>query len=88
VPGYHGPRPRTDAGENDGLVPYGGDLNTLDGPKNPKQLSAMRQAMLLNGVDLWGFAGMTSCEHTDAVIDDTVRAVEKSVEMLRAEGLV
>jgi len=44
--------------------------------------------MLLNGVDLWGFAGMTSCEHTDPVIDDTVRAVEKSVEMLRAEGLV
>ena len=29
----------------------------------------MRQAMLLNGVDWWGFAGMTSCEHTDDVID-------------------
>jgi glutamate-1-semialdehyde 2,1-aminomutase len=88
VPGYQGPRPRVDAGENDGLVPYGGDLNALDGPKNMKQLDAMRQAMLLNGVDLWGFAGMTSCEHTDEVIDATVRAVEASVEMLATEGLM
>ncbi|MDB5312526.1 MAG: hemL1 [Gemmataceae bacterium] len=88
IPDYHGPRPAGAAGENDGLVPFGGDLNALDGPKNTKQLYAMRQAMLLNGVDLWGFAGMTSSEHTDAVVDDTVRAVETSVEMLQAEGLV
>ncbi len=88
VPGYTGPRPRVDAGESDGLVPFGGDLNALDGPKNMKQVYAMRQAMLLNGVDLWGFAGMTSCEHTDEVIDATVRAVEASVEMLAAEGLM
>src|SRR5215213_4633511 len=64
--GYRGERPRADAGLNDGLVPYGGDLAALDGPKNMKPVYAMRQAMLLNGVDLWGFAGMTSCEHTDA----------------------
>ena len=43
--------------------------------------------MLLNGVDWWGFAGMTSCEHTDAVIDHTVTAFEASIEMLTAEGL-
>ena len=57
VPDYRGERPRTDAGDNDGLVPYGGDVNALDGPKNMKQVHAMRQAMLLNGVDWWGFAG-------------------------------
>jgi glutamate-1-semialdehyde 2,1-aminomutase len=85
--GYRGPRPATNAGENDGLIPYGGDLNALDGPKNAKQISAVRQAMLLNGVDFWGLAAMTCCEHTDAVIDDTVRAVEASIEMLQAEGL-
>jgi glutamate-1-semialdehyde 2,1-aminomutase len=88
VPGYRGPRPTGPAGENDGLVPFGGDLDALDGPKNSKLLSAMRQAMLLNGVDFWGFAGMTSCEHTDAVVDDTVRAVETSVETLQAEGML
>jgi glutamate-1-semialdehyde 2,1-aminomutase len=63
-------------------------VNALDGPKNAKQIYAMRQAMLLNGVDLWGFAGMTSCEHSDDVIDATVKAVETSAEMLRAEGLI
>jgi glutamate-1-semialdehyde 2,1-aminomutase len=85
VTGYHGPRPGAATGEADGFIPYDGDLNRLDGPKNPKPISAMRQAMLLNGVDLWGFAGMTSCEHTDAVIDDTIRAVASSVELLQAE---
>jgi glutamate-1-semialdehyde 2,1-aminomutase len=88
VPNYQGPRPSTTAGANDGLIPYGGELNTLDGPKNAKLLSAMRQAMLLEGVDLWGFAGMTTCEHTDAVIDETIRAVETAVETLRGEGIL
>jgi glutamate-1-semialdehyde 2,1-aminomutase len=87
IPGYTGERAKRSATANDGPVPFGGDVNALDGPKNVKQVSAMRQAMLLNGVDLWGFAGMTSCEHTDAVIDATVKAVEASVEMLQAEGL-
>ena len=44
--------------------------------------------MLLNGVDWWGLAGMTSCEHTDDVIDHTVKAFEASVEALAAEGMV
>lgn len=88
VAGYTGPKPRLDAGANDGLVPYDGDLDALDGPKNAKPLYSMRQAMLLHGVDLWGFAGMTSCEHTDAIVDDTIRAVEASVEDLLKEGIV
>jgi glutamate-1-semialdehyde 2,1-aminomutase len=87
VPGYRGDRPRTDAGDNGGLVPYGGDLNALDGPKNVKQVYAMRQGMLLNGVDWWGHGGMTSCEHTAADVDRTVKAVEATVGLLAAEGL-
>lgn len=87
VPGYRGGRPSTTAGVNDGLVPFGGDVNKLDGPKNMKQFYALRQAMLLHGVDWWGFAGMTTCEHTDAVIDHTVSAFDASLEMLSAEGL-
>jgi len=88
VTDYTGPRPTADAGDRDGLIPYNGDLNKLDGPRNAKQIHAMRQGMLLNGVDLWGFAGMTSCEHTDAVIDDTIRAVETAVGMLQTESLL
>ncbi|MFO0797502.1 MAG: aminotransferase class III-fold pyridoxal phosphate-dependent enzyme [Gemmataceae bacterium] len=83
---YHGPRPATDAGVNDGHIPFGGDLKKLDGPKNTKQSNALRQAMLLNGVDWWGFAAMTSSAHTDDVIDHTVAAFEAAVEDLRAEG--
>jgi glutamate-1-semialdehyde 2,1-aminomutase len=85
--GYRGERPRTDAGLNDGLVPYDGDLAALDGPKNMKQVYAMRQAMLLHGVDPWGFAGMTSCEHADADVDATVAAVEAAYDLLAGEGL-
>jgi glutamate-1-semialdehyde 2,1-aminomutase len=87
VPGYPGERPSTKAGLNDGLIPFDNDVNKLDGPKNMKQFYALRQATLLNGVDWWGFAGMTTCEHTDAVIDHTVSAFEASLEMLIAEGL-
>ncbi len=87
VPNYHGVRPSTPAGVNDGLVPFDGDVNKLDGLRNMKQYYAMRQAMLLNGVDWWGFAGMTSCDHADAVIDHTLTAFEASIEALTAEGL-
>ncbi len=87
LPNYRGDRPRTDAGDNDGLIPYGGDLNALDGPKNTRQVYAMRQGMLLHGVDWWGFAGMTSCEHTAADVDKTVKAMEATIGLMQAEGL-
>lgn len=87
IPNPEGDRPRPATGDSDGFVPFGGDLNRLDGAKNMKQYYAMRQSMLLNGVDWWGYAGMTTCDHTDAVIDRTVRAFEASIEALRAEGL-
>lgn len=88
VTNYRGERPHTNAGDNDGLVPFGGDVNLLDGPKNMKVVNALRQAMMLNGVDWWGIAGMTSCEHSDEVIDHTVRAFEASVGAVMAEGLM
>jgi len=44
--------------------------------------------MLLNGVDWWGLAGMTSCAHTNDVIARTVKAFESSVEAMMAEGVV
>jgi glutamate-1-semialdehyde 2,1-aminomutase len=86
IPGYRGERPRP-AGDDDGFVPFGGDLDALDGPKNPKQVYAMRQGMLLNGVDWWGFGGMTSGEHSAADVDATVRAMEATIGLLTAEGI-
>jgi glutamate-1-semialdehyde 2,1-aminomutase len=43
--------------------------------------------MLLNGVDLFGLAGMTSAAHTEEDVARTVEAVAASVEMLHEEGL-
>jgi glutamate-1-semialdehyde 2,1-aminomutase len=86
LPGFTGEHPQ-DAGDNDGFVPFANDVNALDGPKNMKQVYAMRQGMLLNGVDWWGFAGMTSCEHSPADVDRTVAAMEATLGMMTAEGI-
>ncbi len=84
IPGATAP---ADAGENDGFIPFGNDVNTLDGPKNTKQVMAMRQGMLLNGVDWWGFAGMTSCEHTAGDVTTTVVAMRETLTAMAEEGL-
>ena len=55
LPGYTGPRP-----SGDDFIPYDGDLQKLEGAKNPKLVHAFRQGMLLHGVDLPGFGGMTT----------------------------
>jgi glutamate-1-semialdehyde 2,1-aminomutase len=87
LPRFTGERPGVASGDNDGFIPFGGDVNALDGPKDMKQIHALRQGMLLNGVDWWGLAAMTSCEHSPAVVTHTVKAFEASLEALQAEGL-
>ena len=87
LPGYTGPRPSTSAGDNDGLIPYGNDINKLDGVKNTKLVHAFRMGMLLNGVDSPGMAGFTTAAHTDADVTSTVKAVEKTVEALIRDGI-
>ncbi|MCC6420036.1 MAG: aspartate aminotransferase family protein [Gemmataceae bacterium] len=82
IPGYDGPRPT-----GDDFVPYGGDVNRLDGPKDRRLVQAFRCAMLLNGVDLAGLGGMTTAAHTEEDVERTVEAVARAVEMLSAERL-
>jgi glutamate-1-semialdehyde 2,1-aminomutase len=86
VPGFSGAHPPA-SGDHDGFIPFENDVNALDGPKNSKQVMAMRQGMLLNGVDWWGFAGMTSCEHTAADVTTTVHAMRETLTAMRVEGL-
>lgn len=89
VPNYHGPRPNEAMNDNDGMIPYNGDLNKLDGvPANPKLRHFFRQGMLLAGVDMPGLAGWLTAAHTDADIEKTVGAVESTVRELIAENLV
>ena len=79
IPNYTGERP----GDNDGFIPFGGDLNALDGQKDATLSHALRQGMLLNGVDFWGTAGMTSAAHTAADVRQTVRAMEETIGLLK-----
>ena len=83
VPNYQGPR-----SAGDDFVPYDGDVHKLDAPRNAKLHMGFRQAMLLHGVDVWGLSGMTSIAHGDAEVEQTVNAIEGSVEMLRKQGIV
>jgi glutamate-1-semialdehyde 2,1-aminomutase len=89
IPNYLGPRPIEAAGDDDAPIPYDGDLNKLDGPPaNPKLRHSFRQAMLLNGIDMPGLGGWISATHGEAELKATVAAVEKSIEMLQADGLI
>jgi len=82
LPGYDGPRPT-----GDDFIPYSGDHQKLDGPKNPKPVHACRRGMLLHGVDLPGLSGMTTAAHTEADLDRAVAAVAGTLELLQAEGI-
>jgi glutamate-1-semialdehyde 2,1-aminomutase len=89
IPNYQGQRPTEAAGDNDGIIPYDGDLNKLDGPPaNPKLRHAFRQAMLLNGVDIPGLGGWLMATHTAEDIERTVQAVGAAIEALQREGML
>ena len=88
LPNYHGPRPQAALRSDDGLIPYEGDLNRLDGPKNPQLTFAFKQAMLLNGVDMPVLGGWLSASLTESEIHFTVKAIETSIEMLLNEGIL
>ena len=82
LPGYSGPRP-----SSDDHIPYGGNPDKLDGKKDSRLVQAFRRAMLLNGVDLPGLAGMTTAAHSEADIEQTVTAVAATLDLLQEEGL-
>jgi glutamate-1-semialdehyde 2,1-aminomutase len=81
IPGYAGPRPT-----GDDFVPYGGDVDKLDGPKDAKLVHAFRRGMLLHGVDTWGLGGMTTAAHSEADVETAVRAVAGTLDLLREDG--
>lgn len=83
VPQYEGPRP-----EDDTFIPYGNSLEKLDCRIDPKLTHAFRAALLVGGVDFFGWRAMLSGAHTEADIDRTVTAVSEAVDLLRGEGLI
>jgi glutamate-1-semialdehyde 2,1-aminomutase len=79
--GYQGPRP-----VSDDFIPYNGDLNRPDGPRDARLTFAVRQGMLLNGVDLFGLGGMTTAAHTEEDVERTVAAFTETLDFLQEEG--
>ena len=78
---YDGP-PST----GDGFVPCGNDYQRLDGKRDPNFAHAFRAALLLGGVDWFGWGGMTSSAHTEVEIAQTVTAFAQAIDLLRADG--
>ncbi len=81
--GYDGPRPASDD-----FIPYGNDYRKLDTEPPRKFTHAFRTALLLGGVDWFGWGGLTSAAHTSDDVEQTVAAFDQAIDLLRSEGLV
>jgi glutamate-1-semialdehyde 2,1-aminomutase len=55
--------------------------------KNAEQSVALRQALILNGVDFNGARALVGTCHTDAIIAETLAAFEAAVRAVKDEGL-
>lgn len=76
------------AAMSDEFVPYGGAIEKLDRKFDAKLSHAFRCALLTQGVDLFGWRGMLSSEHTPDDIERTVEAFERAIELMREDGLI
>ncbi len=80
-PNYHGPMLL-----GDDVIPLDGDYRQLD-VEHPGSLKhAFRAALLTQGVDWFGWSGMTSIMHTDQDLAQTVQAFDRAIDVLRADG--
>ena len=62
------------------------DWRRLDA-KDAERSRALRQALILGGVDFNGARALVSTCHTDAVLDETIAAFETAIRTMREEGL-
>jgi len=58
----------------------------LDG-KFPQQSRALRQAMILRGIDFNGARALVGTCHTDEVVEETLSAFTEAVKAVKEEGL-
>ncbi|MCX7407125.1 MAG: aminotransferase class III-fold pyridoxal phosphate-dependent enzyme [Planctomycetales bacterium] len=77
LPNYSGPRPT-----GDDFIPHDGDYRMLDAEQPASLKHAFRCALLLGGVDWFGWSGMTSVAHTEADLDQTVQAFDRAIGLL------
>ena len=83
LPQYNGPRPT-----DDGFIPHGGKYEQLDVEQPAALKHAFRTALITNGVDWFGWSGMTSAVHSEHEINETVDAFGRTIDQLVRDGLV
>lgn len=69
-------------------LPYEADYQRLDGARDPHLQHALRIALLTEGVDWFGWGGMTSAVHTSDDIEFTIDAFERAFHRLCRAGWV
>jgi glutamate-1-semialdehyde 2,1-aminomutase len=83
LPNYNGPR-----SPDDSFIPYDNQLDKLDAKRDPALTHAFRCALLLNGVDFFGWRAMMSAAHTRADVQRTIAAFSSAIDLLRKDGFV
>ncbi len=83
LPEYDGPAPASDD-----FIPYDGDHRRLDRAFDAALTHSLRCAVLLGGVDIMGWHGITSAAHTDADLDRTISAFDGAIDLLREDGFI
>lgn len=79
LPNYTGP-----ASTRDDFIPNEGDYRRLDVEQPAALKHAFRAALLTEGVDWFGFSGITSCAHTETDLEETVEAFDRATASLCA----
>ena len=83
LPNYAGP-----VVDQPDFIPYAGDYRQLD-VDQPKELKhAFRAALLVFGVDWFGWSGMTSAVHSERDVTETVDAFDQAIDLLRSSGIL
>ena len=62
------------------------DWRRLDA-KDAARSRALRQALILHGVDFNGARALVSGRHTDAIVEETLGAFESAVRAMKEERL-
>lgn len=83
LPEYDGP-----PSSGDEYIPCGGAIEKLDRKFDGELSHAFRCALLTQGVDLFGWRGMLSSEHTPKEIDLTISAFSRAIDLMREDRFI
>lgn len=83
LPNYEGPAPTDDS-----FIPYDNRIEKLDCKRDPVLTHAFRCALLLNGIDFFGWRAMLSGTHTVEDVQRTIAGFSGVIDLLQRDGLL